>query len=169
MERNRDRKDRIGALPPRYAFVLNPHADTKFTRCPRCETRTNLRKLSLVIHVGGFGLVILGTTCRLCLRCETLIAHKAELRQIAQHRGYRANTGLRRARHIGSTDVPPGSGRNRLNRRGEGAHVALQVVLERRNYAARLVSEERHRQGWVDWRAPSALRRRSRLKRPGVR
>jgi hypothetical protein len=33
----------------------------------------------LVIHVEGFGLVILGKTCRLCLRCETLIAHKAEL------------------------------------------------------------------------------------------
>ena len=57
MERTRDRKDRIGALPPRYAFVLNPHADTKFTKCPRCETKTNLRKLSLVIHVDGFGLV----------------------------------------------------------------------------------------------------------------
>ena len=79
MNRTRDQKDRIGTLPPRYAFVLNPHADTKFTKCPRCETRTNLRKLSLVIHVDGFGLVILGKTCRLCLRCETLIAHKAEL------------------------------------------------------------------------------------------
>jgi hypothetical protein len=32
-----------------------------------------------VIHVEGFGLVILGKTCRLCLRCETLIAHKLEL------------------------------------------------------------------------------------------
>jgi hypothetical protein len=79
MERRRDRRDRIGGLPPRYAFVLNPHADTKFTKCPRCETRTNVRKVSLVIHVEGFGLVILGKTCRLCLRCETLIAHKAEL------------------------------------------------------------------------------------------
>jgi hypothetical protein len=79
MERIRDRKDRIGALPRRYAFVLNSHADTKFTKCPRCETRTNLRKLSLVIHVEGFGLLILGKTCRLCLRCETVIAHKQEL------------------------------------------------------------------------------------------
>jgi len=33
----------------------------------------------LVIHVEGFGLVLLGKTCRLCLRCETLIAHKVEL------------------------------------------------------------------------------------------
>jgi hypothetical protein len=41
--------------------------------------RTNIRKLSLVIHVEGFGLVLLGKTCRLCVRCETLIAHKAEL------------------------------------------------------------------------------------------
>lgn len=58
---------------------MNPYADTKFTKCPRCETKTNLRKLSLVIHIEGFGLVLLGKTCRLCLRCETLIAHKAEL------------------------------------------------------------------------------------------
>jgi hypothetical protein len=69
----------MGALPPRYAFILNPHADTRFTRCPRCETKTNLRKLSLVIHLEGLGLVLLGKTCRLCVRCETLIAHKAEL------------------------------------------------------------------------------------------
>jgi hypothetical protein len=79
MDRTRSRKDRMGALPPRYAFVLNPHVDTRFTKCPRCETKTNLRKVSLVIHVEGFGLVILGKTCRLCLRCETLIAHKAEV------------------------------------------------------------------------------------------
>ena len=69
----------MGALAPRYAFVLNPHTDTKFTKCPRCETKTNLRKLSLVIHVDGFGLIILGKTCRLCLRCDTLIVHKGEL------------------------------------------------------------------------------------------
>jgi len=32
-----------------------------------------------VIHVEGFGVVLLGKTCRLCLRCDTLVAHKAEL------------------------------------------------------------------------------------------
>ena len=69
----------MGALPPRYAFILNPHPDTRFTTCPRCETKMNLRKLSLVIHLERFGLVLLGKTCRLCLRCETLIAHKTEL------------------------------------------------------------------------------------------
>ena len=71
--------DRIGALPPRYAFILNPYADSGFTRCARCQTRTNVRKLPLVIHVERFGVVLLGKTCRLCLGCDTLVAHKAEL------------------------------------------------------------------------------------------
>jgi hypothetical protein len=73
------RKDRMGALPPRYAFVLNPHADAGFTKCPRCESKTRVRKLSLVIHVEDFGLVLLAKTCRLCPECETLVAHQADL------------------------------------------------------------------------------------------
>ena len=32
-----------------------------------------------MIHVESFGLVLLGKTCRLCLRCETLIVDKLEL------------------------------------------------------------------------------------------
>jgi hypothetical protein len=79
MRRTEERNDRLGALSPRYAFVLNPHADSRFTRCPRCGGRTNLRKLALVIHVEHVGLVLLGKTCRLCPRCETLIAHKDEV------------------------------------------------------------------------------------------
>ena len=72
----------MGALPPRYAFVLNPHADAGFTKCPRCEAKTRVRKLSLVIHVEDFGVVLLGKTCRLCLGCETLVAHQADLDEL---------------------------------------------------------------------------------------
>jgi hypothetical protein len=32
-----------------------------------------------VIHVEGFGMVLLGKTCRLRLRCDTLVVHKEEL------------------------------------------------------------------------------------------
>ena len=35
-----------------------------------------------MVYVEGFGLVVLGKTCRLCLRCETLIAHKVELHKL---------------------------------------------------------------------------------------
>jgi len=69
----------MGALPPRYAFVPNPYRDAGFMKCPRCEAETRVRKLSLVIHVDQFGLLLLGKTCRLCLACQTLVAHQAEL------------------------------------------------------------------------------------------
>jgi len=72
----------MGALSPRYSFVLNPHADARFTRCPRCERHTRLRKLPLVVHVDGAGLVILGKTCRLCVACEILIAHQAGVERL---------------------------------------------------------------------------------------
>ena len=82
MRRTPHRSERLGALAPRFAFVLNPYPDTRFTRCARCRTKTNVRTLPLVIHVEGFGLVLLGKTCRLCLRCDTLVAYKAELDEL---------------------------------------------------------------------------------------
>lgn len=72
----------MGALRPRYSFVLNPHRDAGFTRCPKCEAKTRIRKFPLVIDVEGFGLVNLGKTCRLCTGCEVLIAHQAEIEQL---------------------------------------------------------------------------------------
>jgi hypothetical protein len=72
----------MGALPPRYSFVLNPHPRERFTRCPRCEAKTRVRKIPLVIHIDPAGLVMLQKTCRLCVDCEMLIAHQAEIEQL---------------------------------------------------------------------------------------
>ncbi len=72
----------MGALRPRYSFVLNSDQEAGFTRCPRCEAKTRIRKFALVIHVEEFGLVHLGKTCRLCTGCEVLIAHQAEIEQL---------------------------------------------------------------------------------------
>jgi MinD superfamily P-loop ATPase len=69
----------MGALPPKYSFALNPHADYRATSCPSCQGKTRLRKIPLVIHVEGAGLLILRKTCRLCLNCEMVIAHQAEI------------------------------------------------------------------------------------------
>jgi hypothetical protein len=46
------RPGRMGSLPARYAFVLNPFTRERFTKCPRCEAPTRVRKLPLVIHIG---------------------------------------------------------------------------------------------------------------------
>jgi hypothetical protein len=75
----------MGLLPPRYSFVLNPYVRERFTKCPRCDAATRVRKIPLVIHLdnpNAPGLVLLNKTCRLCLICETLIVDRAELESV---------------------------------------------------------------------------------------
>lgn len=73
---------RMGALPPRYSFLLNPHLHERFSRCPRCRATTRVRKLVLVIHRDPIGLVLLRKPCRLCVICEVLIAHEDEMNRL---------------------------------------------------------------------------------------
>ena len=75
----------LGGLTPRYSFVLHRDVRDRFTRCPRCRAHTRLRKLPLLIHVDhptGSRLTILGKTCRLCIVCEMLIAHEADISRL---------------------------------------------------------------------------------------
>ena len=84
----------MGALPPRYSFVLNSHVRERFTKCPSCEARTRIRKLPLVVHVehpGAPRLVLLNKTCRLCLLCETLIVGRVELEGVIVAAGLSAS------------------------------------------------------------------------------
>ena len=83
----------MGGLPARYSFVLNPHVRERFTKCPSCNSPTRLRKLPLVVHVGhldGPRLVLLNKSCRLCVVCETLIVHRAELERVLIASGFSA-------------------------------------------------------------------------------
>jgi hypothetical protein len=70
---------RLGKLPPRYTFILNPYTDARFTRCPGCDRKTKQRKLPLFIHVDPLNPVVLGKTCRYCPDCDLLIVHQDEL------------------------------------------------------------------------------------------
>jgi len=70
---------RIGKLPPRHTFILNPYTDARFTRCPGCGRKTKLRKFALFIHVEPMNPVVLGKTCRYCPDCDLLIVHQDEL------------------------------------------------------------------------------------------
>ncbi len=80
------RKKRFGQLPPRYRFALNPHADYRASRCPRCNSLTYPRKFALLIHVAPDELRVLGKTCKYCSKCEFIIAHQDELEaELAAH------------------------------------------------------------------------------------
>jgi hypothetical protein len=70
---------RLGKLPPRYRFALNPFPEVRWSKCPRCERLTFSRKFPLLIHMEEYGPVVLGKTCRYCARCEFIIAHQEEL------------------------------------------------------------------------------------------
>lgn len=71
---------RLGRLPQRYAFFLNPYRDVRFsTSCPGCSGKIRVRKLPLAIHVKDWGMFILNKTCRYCPDCELLIAHQDDL------------------------------------------------------------------------------------------
>jgi hypothetical protein len=70
---------KIGKLPPRYSFLLNPYSDVRLSKCPSCEKLTHPRKFALFVHVDGWGPFALGKTCRYCSRCELIIAHQDEL------------------------------------------------------------------------------------------
>lgn len=115
----------MGALPPRYSFVLNPYVRKRFTKCPSCDAPTRIRKLPLVVHVehlGGPRLVLLNKTCRLCLACETLIVGRAELEGVI-------------SAVLSATVKPPGyvvlgTIDRRTWRRGLDGHAELPVIRE---------------------------------------
>jgi hypothetical protein len=70
---------RMGALPPRYSFALNRYTGVRFTTCPGCEAKTRVRKIPLVVHIDGHGLLLLRKTCRLCVSCDLLLVHQDEI------------------------------------------------------------------------------------------
>lgn len=76
---------RIGKLPPRYSFMLNPHSEVRLSKCPKCQKLTHLRKFALFIHIDEWGPMTLGKTCRYCSRCELIMVHRDELEAQLAH------------------------------------------------------------------------------------
>lgn len=69
-------------MPPQHDFFLNPHTDARFTRCPKCDAATKLRKKPLMIFITPVQPVSLNKTCRYCTNCDLLIVHQDELDQL---------------------------------------------------------------------------------------
>jgi hypothetical protein len=119
-------KVKIGKLPPRYSFILNPYADERLSKCPKCSKPTHLRKFALLIHIDEWGPMILGKTCRYCTPCELIIAHQDELEaQLAYSLHTIAPEG------VGNRYFVLGTVDKKVWRRGlQGHSVQLDAVLE---------------------------------------
>jgi len=124
--RRNTNQNRLGALPPRYALVLNPHVRERFTKCPSCDASTRIRKLPLVVHVEhppGPRLVLLNKACRLCVMCETLVVDRVELETVIIAAGLSAT--------VTPPDyVVPGTIDRRTWRQGLGGDAALPDIRE---------------------------------------
>ncbi|WP_414578374.1 hypothetical protein [Anabaena sp. CCY 9402-a] len=63
----------------RHKFFLNPYNDCAFTKCPKCDTKTKVRKFPLVIFIESKQLFILNKQCKYCSVCDLIITKKQEL------------------------------------------------------------------------------------------
>jgi len=72
----------LGKQPSRYRFFLNPYEDVRFTNCPQCRNKMHQRKLPLFIHINPRQPLTLNKTCRYCLNCDLLIAHRNEIEDL---------------------------------------------------------------------------------------
>lgn len=68
--------------PARYSLFLNPYVDMAFTRCPRCEAATRVRKIALAIHVEPGPLFLPNKVCRFCVNCELVIVPQEPVEQM---------------------------------------------------------------------------------------
>ena len=69
-------KYRLGKLPPKHIFFLNPLQDDRFTRCPECQRLTKTRKNPLLVSVGTNLLMVFNISGKYCPNCDLLIVHK---------------------------------------------------------------------------------------------
>jgi hypothetical protein len=63
----------------RHKFFLNPYSDCAFTKCPKCDLPTKVRKYPLVIHVEPKQVLLLNKKCKYCPSCDLIIAKKQEI------------------------------------------------------------------------------------------
>jgi hypothetical protein len=73
---------RIGKLPPRYRFNLNPYRDARFTSCPICSQKMGQRKLPLFIHIDPMYQTLLNYTCKYCSLRNLLLVHQDRLEDL---------------------------------------------------------------------------------------
>ena len=63
----------------RHYFFLNPYHDQAFTRCPKCNEQTKLRKFPLVVHIEPAQMLCLNKNCKYCEKCDLIIVKKTEV------------------------------------------------------------------------------------------
>ena len=80
--RKRRRGSARDIVEEKHFFFLNPYEDMAFTKCPKCESKTKVRKHALVIHIEPSQLLFLNKLCRYCVACDLIIARRSEVESL---------------------------------------------------------------------------------------
>ena len=75
-------QSKLGKLPVRHKFFLNPYPDDRFTRCPMCQGTMKQRKRPFLIHIDPHVLLTLNMTTRYCPACDLIIMHQDVLEDL---------------------------------------------------------------------------------------
>jgi hypothetical protein len=79
MPKNNSGESTHKKVKKRHNFFLNPYSDCAFTKCPKCDNKTKIRKFPLVIHIEPKQLFLLNKKCKYCPSCDLIIAKKQEI------------------------------------------------------------------------------------------
>lgn len=69
-------------MKKKHKFFLNPYSDCAFTKCPKCDTKTKIRKFILVINIKPQKLFLLNKQCKYCTKCDLIIVKKQEIESL---------------------------------------------------------------------------------------
>jgi hypothetical protein len=72
----------IKAMKKRHYFFLNYYEYRAFTRCPKCDNKTKIRKFPLQIHIEPSQMFILNKQCKYCLVCDLIIGDKSKIEHL---------------------------------------------------------------------------------------
>jgi len=73
------KQNNISNKQQRHYFFLNPYQDNAFTKCPKCNTSTKVRKFPLVINIEPQTLFVLNKNCKYCPKCDLIIVKKSDI------------------------------------------------------------------------------------------
>lgn len=82
MSEQYNKTTKLGTKKSKHHLFLNPYQDAAFTRCPKCDNKTKLKKFPLVIHVDPKHFISLGKTCKYCPYCDLIIVKQTELESL---------------------------------------------------------------------------------------
>jgi len=81
-DKSKNNESQMKTKDARHYFFLSPYDDMAFTRCPKCEEKTKIRKYCLLIHINPKHLFSLNKSCRYCPKCDLIIVKQTDLEKL---------------------------------------------------------------------------------------